>query len=424
MRERARKIFRGSGVPEFAANDTRAIRFSEKISRGNGGGICVRKNFSRSGGNAPTLARTMNLKIAVLPGDYIGPEVMEAALPILQKILQKNGHALEFSVHPVGGAGIDACGKALPDETLEACRAADAILFGSVGGPKWANVPRNEQPERGALLPLRKHFELFANVRPGLLLPALAAASPLAPARIPGGIDMVCIRELTGGIYFGRPKQTSALPNGELEAVDTMRYRTSEIERITDVAIAAARSRARKTICLVDKSNVLETSVLWSKVVSARVAETAPDVKLTHLLVDNAAMQLVADPGQFDVLLTENMFGDILSDEMAIVCGSLGMLASASIGAQKNRHGFPFGLYEPSGGSAPDIAGQDKANPCAQILSAALMLRYSFGLNDEAAAIERAVRAAIDAGTRTADIAFGGAPVGTKAMAAAISEQI
>lgn len=366
----------------------------------------------------------MNLKIAVLPGDYIGPEVMDAALPVLEKTLKKHGHTLEYSVHPVGGAGIDACGKALPDETLAACDAADAILFGSVGGPKWKNVPRDEQPERGALLPLRKHFELFANVRPGLLLPSLAQASPLAPARIPDGIDMVCIRELTGGIYFGQPKQTTTLPNGELEAVDTMRYRTSEIERITDVAVAAALARKRRTICLVDKSNVLETSVLWNKVVSERVAKTAPDVALTHLLVDNAAMQLVANPGQFDVLLTENMFGDILSDEMAVICGSLGMLASASIGAKKNRFGFPFGLYEPSGGSAPDIAGQDKANPCAQILSAALMLRYSFGLNDAAEEIEAAVRSAIDAGTRTADIAFGGDAVGTGKMAAEILARI
>ncbi len=366
----------------------------------------------------------MNLKIAVLPGDYIGPEVMEAALPVLEKTLEKHGHELAFTVHPVGGAGIDACGNALPAGTLDACRAADAILFGSVGGPKWAHVPRNEQPERGALLPLRKQFELFANVRPGLLFPALAASSPLVPARIPHGIDMVCIRELTGGIYFGQPKQTSALPSGELEAVDTMRYRESEIVRITDVAIATARARERKTICLVDKSNVLETSVLWNKVVSERVKKTAPDLHLTHLLVDNAAMQLVANPGQFDVLLTENMFGDILSDEMAVVCGSLGMLSSASIGAQKNRHGFPFGLYEPSGGSAPDIAGQDKANPCAQILSVALMLRHSFGLNAEAETIENAVRATIDAGVRTADIAFGGTAVGTRKMAAEILSRI
>lgn len=366
----------------------------------------------------------MELKIAVLPGDYIGPEVMNAALPILEKALKKHGHTLDFSIHPVGGAGIDACGKALPDTTLEACRAADAILFGSVGGPKWANVPRNEQPERGALLPLRKHFELFANIRPGLLLPALVQSSPIVPARIPNGIDMVCIRELTGGIYFGQPKQTGTLPNGDEEAVDTMRYNTSEILRITDVAIATARARPRKTLCLVDKSNVLETSVLWNKVVSAHVAKTAPDITLTHMLVDNAAMQLVTNPGQFDVLVTENMFGDILTDEMAAVCGSLGMLASASLGAKKNRYDFAFGLYEPSGGSAPDISGQNKANPCAQILSAALMLRHSFGLNEVAGTIEAAVRATVDAGTRTGDIAFGGKAVSTTEMANKILEKI
>ncbi|MCR5184430.1 MAG: 3-isopropylmalate dehydrogenase [Opitutales bacterium] len=365
----------------------------------------------------------MELKIAVLPGDGIGPEVMAATLPILGKTLEVFGHRLEYSTHAVGGAGIDQFGKALPDETLAACDAADAILFGSVGGPKWANLPRNEQPERGALLPLRKHFELFANVRPGLLFPSLSASSPIAPSRIPDGIDMVCIRELTGGIYFGH-KETRTLPNGETEAIDTMTYRTSEILRITDVAIATARARSRKTICLVDKSNVLDTSVLWNKVVRERVAQVAPDVTLTHLLVDNAAMQLVANPGQFDVLLTENMFGDILSDEMAIVCGSLGMLSSASLGARKNRHGFAFGLYEPSGGSAPDIAGKQIANPCAQILSAALMLRHSFGLDKEAAMIEKAVRKTVDAGVRTGDIAFGGKAVSTLQMSAAIFENL
>lgn len=361
----------------------------------------------------------MELKIAVLPGDGIGPEVMAATLPILGKTLEMFGHTFKYSVHEVGGAGIDKYGKALPDETLNACDAADAILFGSVGGPKWANLPRNEQPERGALLPLRKHFELFANVRPGLLFPSLTASSPIAPARIPNGIDMVCIRELTGGIYFGH-KETRELPNGEIEAIDTMSYKTSEIVRITDVAIATARARSRKTICLVDKSNVLDTSVLWNKVVKEHVAKVAPDVTLTHMLVDNAAMQLVANPGQFDVLLTENMFGDILSDEMAIVCGSLGMLSSASLGAKKNRHGFAFGLFEPSGGSAPDIAGKQIANPCAQILSAALMLRHSFGLNQEAETIEKAVRKTIDAGTRTGDIAFGGNAVSTRQMSEAI----
>jgi 3-isopropylmalate dehydrogenase len=365
----------------------------------------------------------MKLSIAVLPGDYIGPEVMDVALPILETVLRRSGHTLDHVVCDVGGTGIDRHGKALPDPTLEACRAADAILFGSVGGPKWEGLPPSEQPERAALLPLRRHFRLFANVRPGRLLPALVDTSPLRSDRIPDGIDMVCIRELTGGLYFGakstRPVAADGSPDGDVEAIDTMVYRRSEIERITDVAIAAARAR-RKHLTLVDKANVLETSVLWRKVVGERVRSLAPDVSLTTMYVDNAAMQLVLRPAQFDVLLTENMFGDILSDEMAVVCGSLGMLASASLGIGANRHGFPFGLYEPAGGTAPDIAGQDKANPCAQVLSAALMLRHSFGMEAEARQIEAAVEGAIASGIRTADIAAGGPAVGTSAMGAAI----
>jgi 3-isopropylmalate dehydrogenase len=364
----------------------------------------------------------MDLKIAVLPGDYIGPEVMEAALPVLEAVLKKGGHTLSHSTHPVGGAGIDAHGKALPGPTLAACRTADAILFGSVGGPKWEKLPPAEQPERASLLPLRKHFSLFANVRPGLLPKALAETSPIRPERIPDGIDMVCIRELTGGLYFGA-KSTRELEGGDVEAIDTMVYRKSEIERITDVAIATAKTR-RGRITLVDKANVLQTSVLWRKVVAERVAAKAPEVKLDFLYIDNAAMQLVLRPGQFDVILTENMFGDILSDEMAVVCGSLGMMASASLGAVANRHGRPFGLYEPSGGTAPDIAGQDKANPCAQILSAALMLRHSFGLEAEARAIEAAVDRTIADGIRTADIAAGKPSVGCKAMGRAVLERL
>ena len=364
----------------------------------------------------------MDLKIAVLPGDYIGPEVMAAALPVLEAVLRKGGHTLSHSTHPVGGAGIDAHGQALPDSTLAACQAADAILFGSVGGPKWEKLPPKEQPERASLLPLRKHFRLFANVRPGLLPKALLDTSPIRPERIPDGVDMVCIRELTGGLYFGA-KSTRDLEGGDIEAVDTMVYRKSEIERITDVAVATARAR-RKRLTLVDKANVLETSVLWRKVVAERVAATAPDIQLAFLYIDNAAMQLVLRPGQFDVVLTENMFGDILSDEMAVVCGSLGMMASASLGAVANRHGRPFGLYEPSGGTAPDIAGQDKANPCAQILSAALMLRHSFGLEAEARAIERAVDRTIADGIRTADIAGGKASVGCQAMGRAVLERL
>ncbi|MDR2863294.1 MAG: 3-isopropylmalate dehydrogenase [Puniceicoccales bacterium] len=361
----------------------------------------------------------MQLSIAILPGDYIGPEVMGAALPVLEAVLKRGGHILDYSTHPVGGAGIDIAGKALPDATLAACSRADAILFGSVGGPKWEKLPPAEQPERASLLPLRKHFKLFANIRPGLLPEALINASPVRPERIARGIDMVCIRELTGGLYFGQPKRTTPLPDGDIEAVDTMIYRKSEIERITEVAIATARAR-HKRLLSVDKANVLECSVLWRKTVAAYVAEKAPDIALSHLYVDNAAMQLVRDPAAFDVLLTENMFGDILSDEMAAVCGSLGMLSSASLGDVKNRHGLPFGLYEPAGGSAPDIAGKNIANPCAQILSAALMLRHSFGLHAEADAIDAAVKKTIAEGIRTADIAFGATAAGTREMGAAV----
>ena len=256
-------------------------------------------------------------------------------------------------------------------------------------------------------------------MRPGLLYPQLTEASPLKDNRIPNGIDIVCIRELTGGIYFGQPKTTTTLENGEEQAIDTMVYKTSEIERIAQVAIDTAKARGNR-VCSVDKANVLETSVLWRKVVTAYFAKHAPEIELSHMYVDNAAMQLARDPNQFDVLFTENMFGDILSDEMGVICGSLGMLASASLGAEKNKLGFPFGLYEPSGGTAPDIAGQGIANPCAQILSGAMMLRYSFGEFEAAAAIEAAVEKAVTSGTRTGDIAFGLDSVGTKAMAAAV----
>jgi 3-isopropylmalate dehydrogenase len=365
----------------------------------------------------------MELNIAILPGDYIGPEVMSAALPVLDAILKRGGHTLRHGTHPVGGAGLDATGKALPESTLAACQQADAILFGSVGGPKWEKLPPAQQPERAALLPLRKHFKLFANIRPGFLPKALMDASPIRPERIPEGIDMVCIRELTGGLYFGQPKRTAPLPGGDIEALDTMVYRKSEIERITDVAIATARAR-NKRLLSVDKANVLETSVLWRKTVTERVTATAPELTLSHMYVDNAAMQLVRDPASFDVLLTENMFGDILSDEMAVVCGSLGMLASASLGEIKNRHKHPFGLYEPAGGTAPDIAGKNIANPCAQILSAALMLRHSFGLHAEADAIDAAVKKTIADNVRTADIAFGGPATGTREMGLAILSRL
>jgi 3-isopropylmalate dehydrogenase len=359
------------------------------------------------------------LKFAVLAGDYIGPEVMTEALRVLEHVAKQEKLILAYQLADVGGAGIDRHGKALPDATLQLCAASDAILFGSVGGPKWEKLPPKEQPERAALLPLRKYFTLFANIRPGLLYRELTDASPLKTARIPNGIDIVCIRELTGGLYFGKPKETTTLPDGDVQAVDTMVYRKSEIERITATAIATARSRKNK-LCSVDKANVLETSVLWRKTVTEYVAKHAPEIELSHMYVDNAAMQLARDPNQFDVFVTENMFGDILSDEMAVICGSLGMLSSASLGAGKNSLGLPFGLYEPAGGTAPDIAGKGIANPCAQILSVALMLRFSFGLDQTALRIEAAVKKAVTGGTRTGDIAFGGKSVGTKAMADAI----
>ncbi len=360
-----------------------------------------------------------SLKFAVLAGDYIGPEVMSEALRVLRHVAGREGLTLDCAEAAVGGAAIDRHGSALPESTLQTCAAADAILFGSVGGPKWEKLPPHQQPERAALLPLRKHFTLFANIRPGLLYRELADASPLKSERIPDGIDIVCIRELTGGLYFGQPKTTITLPDGDVQAVDTMVYRKSEIERITATAITAARARRRK-LCSVDKANVLETSVLWRKTVTEYVAQHAPDLTLSHMYVDNAAMQLVRDPNQFDVFVTENMFGDILSDEMAVICGSLGMLSSASLGAKQNSLGLPFGLYEPAGGTAPDIAGKGIANPCAQILSGALMLRYSFGLEAVATRIEAAVKSAVTSGTRTGDIAFGRTSVGTKAMADAI----
>ena len=363
------------------------------------------------------------LRFTTLPGDGIGPEVMEIALKVLQKLGNLHDFSIETSNHDVGGIGIDNHGQALPESTLNACKEVDAILFGSVGGPKWENLPPKEQPERAALLPIRKAFELFANLRPGNLYPELSDLSPLRPDTVANGIDTLCVRELTGGIYFGQPKETIILENGEKQAIDTMVYRTSEIERITELAIKAATLREGR-ICSVDKANVLETSVLWRETVIDCVQKHNPDIELTHMYVDNAAMQLVRDPNQFDVLLTENMFGDILSDELAVICGSLGMLASASLGTQKNTQELPFGLYEPAGGTAPDIAGMGLANPCAQVLSAALMLRYSFGLEEAATSIENAVKETIRSGLRTGDIAQGSKSVGSAEMGQAILDRL
>ena len=358
-------------------------------------------------------------RITILAGDGIGPEVMTEALGILAAAADRFGFVVASSEHLVGGAAIDATGHPLPPATVAACEAADAILFGSVGGPKWEGLPPEIQPERGALLPLRKHFGLFANLRPGVCLPALTHASPVKQELIADGFDVLCVRELTGGVYFGKPKGRHE-ENGEPVALDTMIYYKSEIQRIARVAFTAAMGR-KKRLLSVDKANVLASSVLWRETV-IEIAKEFPEVELSHMYVDNAAMQLIRRPGSFDVLVTENLFGDILSDEMAMISGSLGMLPSASLGARKD-NGLYFGMYEPSGGSAPDIAGQGIANPIAQILSLAMLLRFSLGEIAAAEAIEAAVAQAIADGLRTSDIATGRdgeTRVGTSAMGAAI----
>ena len=339
-------------------------------------------------------------KIAVLPGDGIGPEVMAEARRVLSVVENKFELSFSLAEARVGGIAIDHDGQALPEATLKICDESDAILFGSVGGPKWESLPPNQQPERAALLPLRKHFGLFANLRPAICFPVLTHASPVKESIVSGGFNVLCVRELTGGLYFGQPKYQRE-ENGEMIAVDTMVYRRSEIERIAHVAFRAAQGRSGK-LTSIDKANVLENGVLWRKTVN-EIASSYPDVTLSHLYVDNAAMQLIRNPKGFDVVLAENLFGDILSDEMAMITGSLGMLPSASLGAA-TVDGLNFGLYEPSGGTAPDIAGKGIANPIAQILSVALMLRYSFGQEEAAQAVEKAVRDVIETGKRTGDI--------------------
>jgi len=360
-------------------------------------------------------------RVAVLAGDGIGPEVMGEGIRVLETAAKKFSLQLDFDHKLVGGAAIDAVGKALPPETLKACEDADAILFGSVGGPKWESLPAAEQPERAALLPLRKHFGLFANLRPAICLPELTHASPLHPDIVAGGFDVLCVRELTGGLYFGEPKYIKS-EGGEDFAVDTMIYWETEIRRIARVAFESARKR-RKIVTSVDKANVLQNGVLWRRVV-IETARDFPDVTLKHLYVDNAAMQLIRNPKAFDVLLAENLFGDILSDEMAMIAGSLGMLPSASLG-ECTGGALRFGMYEPSGGTAPDIAGKGIANPIAQILSAAMMLRFSMGHEEAATAIEAAVRKVIADGLRTGDIHTPGTKlVGTVEMGKAIAAAV
>jgi len=346
----------------------------------------------------------MEFKVAVLSGDGIGPEVMESAIKVLEKVIKNSNHTIQLEKALVGGAAIDEKGEALPKETLELCEKSDAILFGSVGGPKWESLPPQEQPERASLLPLRKHFELFANLRPAIIYPELKDASPLRSDLVENGLDILIMRELTGDIYFGQPKGREGSNENE-KAFDTMVYLKYEIERITRIAFESARLRNKK-VHSIDKANVLTTSVLWREVVT-EIHKEYSDVELVHQYVDNAAMQLIKAPSQFDVVLCPNLFGDILSDEASQITGSIGMLASASIGAPENKWGrddYSFGLFEPAGGSAPDIAGQGIANPIAQILSAALMLRFSFKMEAEAVKIEQAVRDAISEGARTRDL--------------------
>ncbi len=358
----------------------------------------------------------MEKKIAVLAGDGIGPEVMAEAIKVLKVVEKEFGIRLHYVEADVGGYAIDKHGHALPEKTLQVCRESHAILFGSVGGPKWEGLPPEQQPERAALLPLRKTFDLFCNLRPARVYPALASASPLRADIVGNGFDILCVRELAGGIYFGQPKGRDGIGAQE-RAYDTMVYHRWEIERIARKAFEIARTRRQK-VTSIDKANVLTTMVLWRQVVT-ETSRDYPDVTLNHMYVDNAAMQLMRDPHQFDVLLCGNMFGDILSDQCAMLTGSLGLLPSASLGASD------FGLYEPAGGSAPDIAGKGIANPIAQILSAALLLRYSVHREDAAFSVERAVAETIEAGIRTADIARGGeTPVSTAAMGDAVADRI
>lgn len=354
-------------------------------------------------------------KIAVLPGDGIGPEVMQQAHKVLDAVEQKYKLTFMREEHDVGGIAIDNHGSPLPESTLKACEDSDAVLFGSVGGPKWEHLPPNEQPERGALLPLRKHFQLFCNLRPAQIHKGLEAFSPLRADISDRGFDIVVVRELTGGIYFGQPKGREGEGANE-KAFDTEVYHRFEIERIARIAFESAQLRSKK-VCSIDKANVLQSSILWREVVT-EVAKDYPDVELSHMYIDNATMQLIKDPSQFDVMLCSNIFGDILSDECAMITGSMGMLPSASMNESK------FGLYEPAGGSAPDIAGKDIANPVAQILSAALMLRYSLGEEAAAVAIESAVGKALSAGELTADLASGKPALTTTQMGDKIAEYI
>ncbi len=347
----------------------------------------------------------MEFKIALVKGDGIGPEIVDSAVEVLEKIAKKFGHTFICTPYLAGGCAIDACGEPLPQETVDGCLASDSVLLGAVGGPKWDKNPGNLRPEK-ALLGLRKALGLYTNLRPAKLFPVLAEACPLRADIVANGFDLMMVRELTGGIYFGERGRREGKYGPE--AYDTEAYSVMEVERIARVAFETARKR-RKNVISIDKANVLETSRLWRETVH-RIAEEYPDVTCTDMLVDNAAMQLVKNPAQFDVVVTSNMFGDILSDEASQIVGSIGLLASASLGDGTR------GLYEPIHGSAPDIAGQNKANPIATILSAAMMLRYSFNLMEEADCIEAAVDRVLNAGWRTMDLGGGENALGCREM--------
>ena len=355
----------------------------------------------------------MEFNIALLRGDGIGPEIVDSAVEVLNKTAEKFGHTFNFTPYLIGGAAIDATGKPLPDETVEGCLASDSVLLGAVGGPRWDNLPGDQRPEK-ALLGIRAALGLFTNLRPAKLYKALKDSCPLRPDIVENGFDLMMVRELTGGIYFGeRGRREGKYAE---EAYDTECYSKMEIERIAKVAFETARKR-NKNVISIDKANVLESSRLWRATVH-EIAKDYPDVTCTDMLVDNAAMQLVKNPAQFDVVVTSNMFGDILSDESSQITGSIGMLPSASLGSTKR------GMYEPIHGSAPDIAGQNKANPIATILSASMMLRYSFDLDKEADAIDAAVDKFLEMGYRTADLAgnTGVKPLSTTEVTAKILE--
>ncbi|MFM9108061.1 MAG: 3-isopropylmalate dehydrogenase [Chloroflexota bacterium] len=361
----------------------------------------------------------MHAKIVRLAGDGVGPEVMAEATRALDAVAARWGHAFAFEDRLIGGAALDAFGEPMRDEDVAACARADAILLAAVGGPKWDGVEQMLRPERG-LLKLRKSLRLYANLRPVTVLPALYGASPLKPHLL-DGVDVMVVRELTGGLYFGRPSRQWKEYRG-WAAVDTLIYREHEIRRIVRLAFETARGR-RGLVTSVDKSNVLQSSRLWRRVAD-EVAKEFPDVNLQHALVDSMAMHLVTKPAAFDVIVTENMFGDILTAEASVLAGSIGVLPSASLGPVGRGRKRPLGLYEPIHGSAPDIAGQEKVNPAGTVLSAAMMLRLSLGLEEEAGAVERAVRDVIEDGVRTADLAPAGRVASTREMGEAIARRI